>query len=58
MLHSESSYTDGTTRANGKVYVAYSGEDGNNGVEFPANNWNTNFWTVDAAAGTITWKTK
>lgn len=58
MLYSESSYTDGTTRANGKVYVAYSGEDGNNGVEFPANNWNTNFWTVDAAAGTITWKTK
>ena len=56
MLHSESSYTDGTTRANGKVYVAYSGEDGNNGVEFPANNWNANFWTVDAAAGTITWK--
>lgn len=58
MLYSESSYTDGTTRANGKVYVAYSGEDGNNGVEFPANNWDTNFWTVDAAAGTITWKTK
>lgn len=58
MLYSESSYTDGTTRANGKVYVAYSGEDGNNGVEFPANNWNTNFWTVDAAAGTINWKTK
>lgn len=58
MLYSESKYTDGTTRANGKVYVAYSGEDGNNGVEFPANNWNTNFWTVDAAAGTITWKTK
>ena len=58
MLYSESSYTDGTTRANGKVYVAYSGEDGNNGVEFPANNWNTNFWTVDTAAGTITWKTK
>lgn len=58
MLYSESSYTDGTTRANGKVYVAYSGEDGNNGVEFPANNWNTNFWTVDSAAGTITWKTK
>lgn len=40
------------------IYVNYSDDGSTNGVAFPANNWNTNFWTVDAAAGTITWKTK
>ena len=38
------------------IYVNYSDDGSTNGVAFPANNWNTNFWTVDAAAGTITWK--
>lgn len=40
------------------IYVNYSDDGSTNGVAFPANNWNTNFWTVDAAAGTINWKTK
>lgn len=56
MLFSEDGYSDGTTRANGKVYVAYSGADGDNGVAFPADDWNSAYWTVDASAKTIAWK--
>ena len=39
----------------GAVYVAYT-DDTNNGVAFPASDWNETYWTVGEYS--VTWKAK
>ena len=49
----DGSWNDGSKAG---VYVYYQDDGSTNGVEFPANDWNDSYWTVDASARTINWK--